>query len=88
MLMRRMKRWLGIALVLALAVLPVLHSHALTSDNAGSSCVTCAAGTSDLAVAPALSAPLTHSYALTAAVVMTIGVPVAASCSPRAPPQA
>lgn len=84
-----MKRWLGLILVVALAALPVLHSHALSSaDSASAACPACNLGHSYVVATPALAAPVAVAYMLTAVVVMTTGASVARTCSPRAPPLA
>jgi hypothetical protein len=86
--MNRVKRCLGLALVIALALLPVLHSHALLTDNSAQPCAACAAGTGDVVVAPAVVAPAVLAFTLQAVVETTTFAPVARTCSTRGPPSA
>jgi len=83
-----MRRWSVIAFVLLLALLPVLHSHALFTDNATQPCGACVAGASDIVVVPSIAAPAVFAYTLYAVVVTTTLATVARTFSPRGPPSA
>jgi len=81
-----MRRWLVIAVMLVVAVQPVLHSHSLFSDS--NSCPACTVTAGCAVEAPSVDAPLTVAYTLTATAESAIVVTVAPSFSPRAPPLA
>lgn len=83
-----MRRWSVISFVLLLALLPVLHSHALFSDRTAPSCAACIAGTGCVVAAPVVAAPVVLAYTLLPVAETPAGIAVATTCSPRAPPSA
>jgi hypothetical protein len=84
-----MRRLAVIALAFSLAVLPVLHSHALLSpEKAAPTCPACTTVAGCAVTAPSISAPLAVAYILVTPVETAVIVTGARTFSPRGPPVA
>ncbi len=83
-----MRRLLILAVLVLLAVQPVLHQHSLLQENVAPSCAACAFGAAYVIAAPVLAAPLVVAYQHPSYAETTTSAAELRTRSSRAPPLA